>query len=189
MSQKHTLTMLLLSCSIIALHAMDEIKLTEVKPSELEPYESLACDVYQGLAKLGAEDTIRGLIKTKLFPHIVSLEKENHHALVASLGEKNIGFITYEVVDEKTITFHLSPIQEPHTKSAYKQVLRIIEEKYPNGCDVCASCPDFLPGLAELLTDLGYKRVKEYKCSDDYPKPPEGVPAYMLKLLAKDSNC
>lgn len=185
MSQKHTLTALLLSCSIIALHAMDGIKLTEVKPSELEPYESLACDVYSKLASLGKEDAVRTSIQTKIFPHIVSQGKENHHALMASLGEKNIGFITYEVIDEKTITFHLSPIQEPHTKSAYKQVLRIIEEKYPNGCDVYAGCPDYLPGLAKLLNDLDYKRVKEYPCSDGYPKPPEEVPAYMLKLLAK----
>jgi len=107
MSKKYILTTLLLGCSLVTLNAMDEIKLTEVKPSELEPYKSLACDVYSELSSLEKKDDVCMLIKTKLFPHIVSQEKENHHALMASLGEKNIGFITYEVVDEKTITFHL----------------------------------------------------------------------------------
>ncbi len=188
MNQRHSLITLFFSCSIITLHAMEEIKFTEAKLSELEPYASLACDVYSKLASPEAKDVIRTSIKTNIFPHIVSLEKPKHRAFIAALGRDPIGFTTYETIDNNTVTFHLSPIKEPHTERAYRQILEMLKEQYPNGCSVYAGCPDYLPGLAELLNKLGYKRVEKYPCSEDYPTPKEGVPAYMLKLQAKDSQ-
>ncbi len=189
MSQSHTLTALLLCCSIAALNAQKKIELVKVKPSALQFCETLACDVYARLASPGEENKVRTGIKTRVLPHIMSQDEQSIQALMAFSGEENVGFITYEVIeDKKTITLHLSPIKEEYAMDAYNKAFEIIGGKYGNEFDMCAACPEFLPGLAKLLEGLGFKPAEEYKCSDDYPKPLGRFQAYTLKLRAKDSN-
>ncbi len=196
MKKNHILIMLFFACPVALLNAMDkegqkktEIELSFVEVQPGENTDSLLAhlkEIYSNLALEGKKEYVKRRAPMLFEAVKKTLETNGHILKVLESQAGEVGFVSYEVNPDDTITFHASPVEETYRISAYKKALEYVGAKHKEVLTVCIACPPFLQ-LHDDIKAAGFKEGSSHEQNPNFPKPDVELIMYSLDLTKLNS--